>query len=192
MTVAGEARDGEEALLSVADCKPDVLLLDLAMPRMHGSETLRRLYKTSAGVKTIVLTAAIEPAEALDVMRCGAHGIVLKEAATQQLFSAIRAVVAGEYWIGREGVSQLVDALRAFTEKSGEQARRTFGLTQRELQIVAAIRAGSSNKAIATEFHISEQTVKNHLTAIFNKLGVSNRLELAIFATQHNISDSGA
>jgi DNA-binding NarL/FixJ family response regulator len=192
MIVVGEARDGEEAIQKVAECGPDVLLLDLAMPRVHGADALRHLFKTHADVKTIVLTAAIEPSEAVEALRCGARGIVLKETATEQLFDAIRAVVSGEFWIGREGVSHLVDALRSLSQKNVGSPNRTFGLTQRELQIVAAIRAGSSNKAIATEFHISEQTVKNHLTAIFNKLGVSTRLELALFASQHNLSDNGA
>ena len=189
MIVVGESHDGADALIKVAQCNPDVLLLDLAMPRMNGFETLRALSKTSSAVKTILLAAAIEPVDALEALRCGARGIVLKESATQVLFKAIRAVIQGEYWLGSGGVSQLVDALRIAKEQVADQGRKNFQLTTRELDIVAAICAGANNKRIAAEFHISEQTVKNHLTAIFDKTGVANRLELALFAAKHNLVD---
>src|SRR5262249_1129606 len=133
MVVVGESEDGADALRKVAECEPDVLLLDLAMPRMNGFEALRALLKTSTTAKTILLAANLEPADALEALRCGARGVVLKESATQQLFKAIRAVVDGAYWLERDGVSQLVDAMKLMKEQATDRDRMNFHLTPREL-----------------------------------------------------------
>jgi two-component system nitrate/nitrite response regulator NarL len=185
LKVIGEACDGAEAVKMARQLKPDVMLLDLAMPRMPGLEALREMSSgpVSNSVRVILLTAAAEKKQIVEALQLGARGVVLKDSATQLLLKSIHTVMAGEYWVGRESVSNLVQYLRNLVQSSGEEAKqKKFGLTPRELEIVSAVVAGYSNKEIAEYFKISEDTVKHHLSNIFDKLGVSTRLELALFA----------
>jgi two-component system nitrate/nitrite response regulator NarL len=192
LRVLAEAADGDEALDAVRAHKPDILLLDLAMPRRPGLEVLRALGETGTPVRTIMLTAAIDNAQMIEALQLGAQGIVLKDCATQLLFKSIRAVVTGEYWVGRERVTNLVRYLRSMTTAADVDASRKqkFGLTARELQIISAIVGGYTNKEIAQRFTLSEDTVKHHLTNIFDKCGLSNRLELALFAVNHHLVEN--
>jgi DNA-binding NarL/FixJ family response regulator len=185
LKVLGEAADGAEAVKLARQLKPDILLLDLAMPKHPGLEALRDLSVTPGPnpVRVILLTAAAEKAQIVEALQLGARGVVLKDSATQLLLRAIHTVMSGEYWVGRESVSNLVQYLRTLMQSSSDEARqRKFGLTPRELEIVSAVVAGYANKEIAEYFKISEDTVKHHLSNIFDKLGVSTRLELALFA----------
>jgi two-component system, NarL family, nitrate/nitrite response regulator NarL len=185
LKVIGEACDGAEAVKMARQLKPDILLLDLAMPRMPGLEALKEMSSgpVSNSVKVILLTAAAEKKQIVEALQLGARGVVLKDSATQLLLKSIHTVMSGEYWVGRESVSNLVQYLRNLVQSSGEEAKqKKFGLTPRELEIVSAVVAGYSNKEIAEYFKISEDTVKHHLSNIFDKLGVSTRLELALFA----------
>jgi len=181
--VVGEACDGVEAVKMVRQLKPEILLLDLAMPRMPGLEALREMSTDATSVRVILLTAAAEKDQIVEALQLGARGVVLKDSATQILLKSIRAVMNGEYWVGRESVSNLVQYLRGLVGTSSNTARqRRYGLTPRELEIVSAVVAGYANKEIAEHFKISEDTVKHHLSNIFDKVGVSTRLELALFA----------
>ena len=186
--VIGEASDGQEAVKLAHELKPDVLLLDLAMPRQPGLDALRELSAAATPVRTILLTVAIEKAQLVEALQLGARGVVLKETSTELLLKSIRSVVAGQYWVGREAVTDLVRVLRDLIPAAGEEAKKkAFGLTPRELEIVSAIVLGYTNKDIARKFTISEDTVKHHLTNIFDKVGVSNRLELALFSIEHRL-----
>jgi two-component system, NarL family, nitrate/nitrite response regulator NarL len=190
LTVLGEASDGAEAVKMARQLKPDILLLDLSMPKHPGLEALRDLSagSSSSPVRVILLTAAAEKSQIVEALQLGARGVVLKDSATQLLLKAIQVVMAGEYWVGRESVSNLVQYLRTLVQSSSDEARqRKFGLTPRELEIVAAVVAGYSNKEVAEYFKISEDTVKHHLSNIFDKLGVSTRLELALFAVNQSL-----
>ncbi len=186
--VVGEAADGEQAVQLTRRLQPDILLLDVAMPERDGLDALQELARATSPVRTILLTAAIEKQQILEALQLGACGIVLKESATELLFKCIRTVMAGQQWVGRETVSDLLQHLRERVSPPGAEPRKKkLSLTQRELDIVAKVVAGSTNKEIAQAFSISEETVKHHLTSIFDKTGVSNRLELALFALRQGL-----
>ncbi|HXH49949.1 MAG TPA: response regulator transcription factor [Terriglobia bacterium] len=186
--VIGEASDGGEAIEMAQQLKPDVLLLDLAMPRVPGLEALRQLGSAVEAIKVILLTAAIERDQIVDALHHGVRGVVLKESATELLLKSIRCVMDGQFWVGRESVSDLVRIIRDLTAIPEQGTRkRSYNLTPRELDIISAIVDGYTNKDIAEKFAIAEQTVKHHLGNIFDKLGVSNRLELALFAVNHHL-----
>jgi DNA-binding NarL/FixJ family response regulator len=184
-SVVGEAHDGLEAIGVSAATRPDVLLLDMAMPRLGGLETLASL--TGHQPRVIILTAAISEGAILRAVQLGARGVVLKEVATRSLLDGIHRVVRGECVFGEEVFDDLVDALR---NPAIDRRQRRFGLSAREIQIVAAIVDGRSNKEIADDLSISVQTVKHHLTSIFDKTGVSSRLELAAFAMRHRLVEN--
>jgi two-component system nitrate/nitrite response regulator NarL len=187
-TVVGEAADGEQAVELCRDLQPHLLLLDLAMPGQSGMDALAELATSPSPVRTILLTAGIQKDEIVKALQLGASGVVLKSAPTDLLFKSIRSVMAGQHWIGREAVSDLVQALREQMAHSVEKpARKRFGLTPREVEITSAVVSGLSNKDIAKKLALSEDTVKHHLTNIFDKMGASNRLELALFAVHHRL-----
>jgi two-component system, NarL family, nitrate/nitrite response regulator NarL len=177
--VIAEAADGKDAVLLTQQLKPDILLLDLAMPRVPGMEALRELAQAKVPVHVILLTAAIHPFEVTCALQLGARGVVLKASPPEMLLKSIRAVSEGQYWVASD---VLADWARITKTPSGAS-----GLTPREVEIISGIRAGSSNREIAIKLAISEETVKRHLSNIFGKLGVSSRLELALLANHHNL-----
>jgi len=188
LRVVGEASDGEETVRVVRQHKPKILLLDLSMPKGNGLETLRALTQLGIPTHTILLTASIEKEQVLEALQLGARGIVLKDATLQVILKSIRCVNDEQFWVGQESVSDLIQALRRLTpQQRAAESPKNFGLTARELQVIALIVAGYTNKDLAQKLGISEHTAKHHLTNIFDKLGVSNRLELVLFAINHRL-----
>jgi len=187
LSVVGEASDGKQALKMIQDLHPDVLLLDLIMPGLTGLDTLRELSNSPAPVRTILFTACIAEEQIAQALQLGARGIVLKEAPTEVLFSSVRAVMEGQFWVGQTKVASLLEALHPYLTEADSPSKNKFGLTSRELDVVGTIVSGFTNREIAQKFSISEQTVKHHLRNVFDKTGVSNRLELALFAINHGL-----
>jgi two-component system, NarL family, nitrate/nitrite response regulator NarL len=181
--VVGEATGGRAAIALAHSLQPDILLLDVAMPHVSGLDVLQELAsKDLSRPRVVLLTASIEPRDMVVALRLGAAGVLLKTAAAELLFKCLRAVMAGEYWIDRDTVPSLIDALARLQPPVREFKGRPFGLTPRELQVLALIATGGSNKYIALQLGVSEETIKHHVTNIFEKTGQSSRVELALFA----------
>src|SRR5450755_376888 len=186
--VVGEAEDGDDAITQTLELEPDILLLDLAMPRLPGLEAMRAIMTKSPRVKIVLLTSTISTQQVIEALQIGARGIVLKDSVVGDLAQALRAVLSGDYWIGGERVANLLKALQGLqAQAAAVPERKTYGLTPRELEVVTCIVEGCSNRDIAKQFTISEETVKRHLSNVFDKTGVSTRLELALFAIAHKL-----
>ena len=189
-SVVGEAEDGDVAITETLEKEPDILLLDLQMPRLPGLEAMRAIMGRSPRVKIVLLTSTITTQQVIEALQIGARGIVLKDAVSGELSEALRAVISGDYWINGQRVVNLLKALHDLMQKAAAvPEKKTYGLTPRELEVVTCIVEGCSNKDIAKQFTISEETVKRHLSNVFDKTGVSTRLELALFAIAHKLVD---
>jgi DNA-binding NarL/FixJ family response regulator len=187
--VVGEAGTGEETVRVVDSVRPDLLLLDLSMPRMSGLEALREIETFRDSLRTILLAGTVDRTQLATAVHLGVRGLLLKDASTEILFEAIGCVMAGEYWLGQSLVTDLLEIVRPLLQSSSAMAAGPVAhrLTPRERQVLNLVVAGCSNKEIAQQFSISEQTIKHHLTRMFDKVGASNRLELAMVATRHGL-----
>ena len=183
--VVGEAGSGEETISVVKTAKPDLLLLDLSMPRMSGLEAFGELHGQCESMCTILLAGTIDRPHLLTAVQRGIRGLVMKDSTTELLFEAIIAVMSGRFWLGQALVSDLVELVRSLSHPSGAVVTKPRpSLTPREREVLTLVVAGHTNREIATQFSVSEETVKHHLTRMFDKVGASNRLELAMKATQ--------
>jgi DNA-binding NarL/FixJ family response regulator len=187
--VVAEARHGEEVSEVVEEYRPDILLLDLKISGLDELTVLRKLRNSGAMTKVIVLAAQEDKAQFVQAMKLGACGILLKQTGDELLFKSIRKVHAGEIWLDSNTMAavmrQFSSPLQPVPVVSGDPAR--FSLSRREREIVTLIAQGFKNKEIADKLDISAQTVKNHLRKIFERLGCSKRLDLALYAIYHNI-----
>jgi DNA-binding NarL/FixJ family response regulator len=183
--VVGEAGTGEETVAVVQSMKPDLLLVDLSMPRMSGLDALAELTAHRESMRTVLLAGAIETTHLLAAVQLGVRGLVVKDCTTELLFEAIMSVMGGRFWLGQTLVGDLIELVRTLSQAAGSVGKtRRLGLTPRESEVLALVISGCTNRQIATQFSVSEETVKHHLTRMFDKVGVSNRVELARKATQ--------
>jgi two-component system nitrate/nitrite response regulator NarL len=189
--VVGEADSGEETITIVRATRPDLLMLDLAMPRLSGLEALRELTASHDAPRTIVLAAEVEKPQLLTAVQLGVHGLVLKDSTTELLFEAIMNVMSGSNWLAKTLVTDLMEMVAALArESSGGGTVRPFGLTPREREVLALVVVGYGNREIARRCAVSEETIKHHLTRMFDKVGAANRLELAMVASQNGLVDN--
>ncbi len=191
--IVGEASDGREVLERVQELDPDVLLLDLRMPNLDGLSALQALQQTNKRTRVIVLTASEDKNEFVQAMKLGCSGIVLKQTAPDLIVKSIRKVNAGEIWLDSHTTAAVMRQFQTAADGSVStgKGRERSPLSAREREIVALVAQGYKNKEMAEKMFISEQTVKNHLHNIFDKLGVSDRLELALYAIHKGLHLTG-
>jgi DNA-binding NarL/FixJ family response regulator len=183
--IVGEAANGVECTKMLQKYKPDILLLDLRMPEKDGLGVLEETNFDLLGTRVIILTAAEDDRDVVRAMRLGARGVVLKQSASALLLKSIRKVSDGEIWLDNRMTAEVIDAFKKSAELG--QRREKPLLSDREKEIVQLVAQGFRNREIGEKLFISEQTVKNHLHNIFDKLGVSDRLELALYAIHHRL-----
>jgi DNA-binding NarL/FixJ family response regulator len=176
LEVVGEAADGAEAVAAAERLVPDVVLMDLVMPRLDGVEAMRELRRRVPGARVVVLTSYLDDERLLPAMRAGAAGYLLKNVQPQELVRAVRAADAGEALIDPAVAARLVEALGEAHDEHPEQ------LTPREREVLDLIGRGFANKRIAQELGIAEKTVKTHVSHVLSKLGVADRTQAALYA----------
>ncbi|MCA1688894.1 MAG: response regulator transcription factor [Actinobacteria bacterium] len=180
LEVVGEAGDGEEALAEAVRLRPDVILMDLTMPRLDGVGAMRELRRRLPGTRVVVLTSNADDSRLLAAIQAGAAGYLLKTVQPQELARAVRAAHAGEALLDPSVAARLVEAI-AGSPGSGDPVDQ---LTPREREVLELIGAGRSNKRIALELGVSEKTVKTHVGHVLAKLGVADRTQAAMYAVR--------
>jgi two-component system, NarL family, nitrate/nitrite response regulator NarL len=195
LRVVAEARDPHEAVEAVSALRPDILILSFGASASYALDELEQVIASGASgangtngtpVRTILLTGAIDTLEVMTAaIQLGACGVVPKDCGPEVLFKSIESVMEGSYWVGRECVSDVPASVRKL--ETTRRQTKAFGLTRRELEILRSVLSGETNREIARGFAISENTVKRHLSHIFDKVGASNRVELARFASHHRL-----
>jgi DNA-binding NarL/FixJ family response regulator len=184
--MVAEAKSGAEIFPLLEREKPDILLLDLNLQNESGLELLPRLIEQFPDLKILVLTASIDQEDRVNSIKLGARGVVLKYAAAENLIKSIRKVADGEMWVDQETTKKLFEEL---SDRRGPKAESPLDLlTDREREVTALVGEGLRNKEIADRLFISERTVKTHISNIFQKLDISDRLELALFAINQGLA----
>lgn len=190
--VIGEAGDGEQTIEKSIALAPDILLLDINMPRFNGLDVIKRLNEQMQKIKIIVLTMHDDENYVIEVVKAGAVGYLLKDIEPGMLVMAIRTVYGGESFIYPTLAKKLFSEISRQQERISEVAkavtsRREEGLTYRELEVLQRVCMGLCNQDLAKSLFLSEKTVKNHLTSIFRKIGVNDRTQAVLYAIRHKI-----
>jgi DNA-binding NarL/FixJ family response regulator len=188
--VVGEAEDGEQAIARVADLAPDVVLMDVRMPRVSGIDATKAIATAVPAAKILMLTVSDEEDDLYDAIKAGATGYLLKEISIEEVATAIRAVVSGQSLISPSMASKLLSEFTNLAKKADErQSVPTPRLTDRELEVLKLVAEGMSNREIAGELYISENTVKNHVRNILEKLHLHSRMEAVVYAVREKLLD---
>ncbi len=183
--IVGEASDGEEAVGIVEWLLPDIVLMDLVMPRMDGIEAIRRIRLVSPSTKVIVLTSFTEDQKVFGAVKAGAAGYLLKDVQPKQLGEAIRTVFRGEALLHPTIATKLMREIA-----DGERGDAGGLLTQRELEVLRLVARGMSNREIAGELTLAEKTVKTHVSNILQKLHLADRTQAALYAVREHLADA--
>jgi DNA-binding NarL/FixJ family response regulator len=188
--VIGEAQDGEQAVERATELMPDVVLMDVRMPRRTGIEATQRIKELLPHVKILVLTNSDEEADLYDSIKAGASGYLLKEISDEEVADSIRSVVQGHSRISPAMASKLLSEFQAMTKREDDrQPLAPPRLTDRELQVLRLVAKGLANRDIAGQLFISENTVKNHIRNILEKLQLHSRMEAVIYAVREKLLD---
>jgi DNA-binding NarL/FixJ family response regulator len=184
--VVGEADTGGDALAQISVLAPDVVVMDLNMPGITGSEATAKMSMTAPTTRVLVLSASNQDADVMDAIMAGACGYLLKDSSIHDLVTGIRAAANGESLISPAIASKVLGRLRAASPAAREEA--AAGLSDREMQVLRLIANGNDNAQIAAELHISPKTVKNHISNILMKLQIENRIQAAVFAVRSGLA----
>jgi len=188
--VVGEAENGEDAVAKAEALAPDVVLLDVRMPRMNGIEAARRIHDLSPGTRILMLTVSDEEDDLYEAIKAGANGYLLKEISVEEVAEAIRAVVQGQSLISPSMASKLLSEFNSLAKKAAERQQFPHpALTTRELEVLKLVAKGMSNREVAEGLFISENTVKNHVRNILEKLHLHSRMEAVIYAVRERLLD---
>jgi NarL family two-component system response regulator LiaR len=187
LDLVGEAPDGPTAVALAAKLQPDVILLDLVMPGMGGLEVLRQVLAQQPGCRIVVLTSFAEDHNVLDAMQAGAAGYMLKDVLQADLLQAIRQAAQGEPALHPEAQRKLIEHLTRPRPAMATAARELDTLTEREREVLGLIARGFTNRQIADDLHITEGTVKGHVSNILSKLHLQDRTQAALFAVRNGL-----
>lgn len=190
LAVVGEAETGEEAIAAVPTLRPDVVLMDLMMPGMGGTAAIGVLHASHPATKIMGLTSFADDAQLFPALEAGASGYLLKDIDPDELVAAIRAVHAGESPLDPEVAKRLLSRFQRPSATADMHEPAHEALTEREMDVLRLLTQGKSNKEIAHALFIGDRTVKSHLTAIFQKLDVTDRTQAALYAVRHGLVDS--
>jgi RNA polymerase sigma factor (sigma-70 family) len=189
LEVVGEAGDGEQALRVARNALPDVVLMDVEMPKMDGITATRHLKQEMPNVRVIILTIFDDDDKLFSAIKAGAMGYVLKDATPQDIASAVRRAHRGEGVLLPQFVSRVMNEFARVSAQRASLAQLFAALSDREVEVLKLIAEGLSNRQIAERLFISEKTVKNHVSNIFDKLHVNDRTEAALTAVRHGLVD---
>lgn len=184
LEVVGEAADGDEAVRKALDLQPDVVLMDLLMPKMDGITATATIRRAQPDIEVIALTSVLEDASVVAAVRAGAIGYLLKDTQADELSSAIHAAAAGQVRLAPQAAARLMNEVRA--PENPEM------LTEREIEVLRLLAQGQANKEIARTLHIAEKTVKTHVSNILAKLGLQSRTQAALYALRIGIAPSAS
>ena len=193
--VVGEAGDGERAVALAEQLRPDVVVMDIRMPNLDGVEATRRLTTGGTGeaVKVLVITTFDLDAYVVEALRAGASGFLLKDATADELVHAVRVVAAGDALLAPAVTRRLLDQYaHRLPPPTPPQSQSVKSLTNREHQVLALVTRGYSNSAIARELHLAESSVKTHVSHLLHKLGLTDRVQLVVFAYENGLVQPGA
>jgi DNA-binding NarL/FixJ family response regulator len=190
LQIVGEAADGLEAIERAADLLPDVVVMDVRMPGVGGIEAARRIRHAQPATKVVMLTGSEDEEDLFAAVRVGATGYLLKEAAIEELAGAVRAVARGQALITPSMATKLLGEFNMLSRRVDSQHDAAPKLTDRETEVLRLVATGMSNKEIAAELVIAENTVKNHVRNILEKLQLRSRMEAAMYAVREKLVDA--
>lgn len=185
--IVGEAEDGLEAIRLAAQLQPDLILMDINMPVIDGVEATHRVLRQNGMIRIVILTMYPQDEYAFEALKAGAKAYLLKDTRSKKLLQVVRAVHQGQAVIDPEMTARLLDEFRRLRDEQEKPSTQTQTLTEQERTILTQVANGASNKEIAASLNLSERTIKNYLSIIFQKLQVNNRTEAAIRAMKDGL-----